>query len=79
MLDINTAANIAEIAGGVAILISLLYVGYQIRQSNRWDQSAVSLTPTIVEVIETYLKDNPQAPSLMQLYPQQYGEIKQEP
>ena len=35
MFDINTAANIAEIAGGIAILISLIYVGYQIRQSNR--------------------------------------------
>ena len=35
MFDINTAANIAEIAGGIAILVSLAYVGYQIRQSNR--------------------------------------------
>jgi hypothetical protein len=35
MMDINTAANIAEIAGGIAILVSLIYVGYQIRQSNR--------------------------------------------
>ena len=35
MFDINTAANIAEIAGGIAILVSLVYVGYQIRQSNR--------------------------------------------
>ena len=35
MMDINTAANIAEIGGGVAILVSLIYVGYQIRQSNR--------------------------------------------
>jgi hypothetical protein len=34
-MDINTAANIAEIAGGIAILVSLIYVGYQIRQSNR--------------------------------------------
>lgn len=34
-MDINTAANIAEIGGGVAILVSLIYVGYQIRQSNR--------------------------------------------
>ncbi len=31
----ETAVNIAEITGGVAILISLVYVGYQIRQSNR--------------------------------------------
>jgi hypothetical protein len=35
MIEIDTAANIAEIAGGIAILVSLLYVGYQIRQSNR--------------------------------------------
>jgi hypothetical protein len=35
MMDINTAANIAEIGGGIAILVSLIYVGYQIRQSNR--------------------------------------------
>ena len=35
MMDINTAANIAEIAGGIAILVSLVYVGYQVRQSNR--------------------------------------------
>jgi hypothetical protein len=35
MIDINTAANIAEIGGGIAILVSLVYVGYQIRQSNR--------------------------------------------
>ena len=35
MTDITTAANIAEIAGGIAILVSLIYVGYQIRQSNR--------------------------------------------
>ena len=34
-MDINTAANIAEIAGGIAILVSLIYVGYQVRQSNR--------------------------------------------
>jgi hypothetical protein len=35
MIDINTAANIAEIAGGIAILVSLSYAGFQIRQSNR--------------------------------------------
>ena len=35
MMDMNTAANIAEIAGGIAILISLTYAGFQIRQSNR--------------------------------------------
>jgi hypothetical protein len=29
------AANVAEIIGGIAILVSLIYVGYQIRQSNR--------------------------------------------
>ena len=35
MIEMSTAANIAEIAGGVAILISLTYAGFQIRQSNR--------------------------------------------
>jgi hypothetical protein len=174
MMDISSAANIAEIAGGIAILVSLVYVGYQVRQSNRiasasalqsvldryadrnidqfmesaeikdleellvrghhsldnlsrkegsffhawilreifhmqnimqlhrrgllndidyqtwlaftaavlktpggqacWDNQTVSLTPTIVETIETYMKENPQAPSLIQLYPQIYGE-----
>ena len=174
MIDINTAANIAEIAGGIAILVSLVYVGYQVRQSNRiasasalqavldrysdrnidqymgraeikdmtdilvrghhgldslspsedqffhawqlreifhmqnimqlhtsglindidyqtwlaftaaqlktpggqvcWGHQTVSLTPTIVEIIETYLKENPQAPSIIQLHPHIYGE-----
>ena len=35
MIDMNTAANVAEIGGGIAILVSLIYVGSQIRQSNR--------------------------------------------
>lgn len=35
MIDVGTAANVAEIGGGIAILVSLMYVGYQIRQSNR--------------------------------------------
>ena len=35
MFTIGTAANIAEILGGAAILVSLAFVGYQIRQSNR--------------------------------------------
>jgi hypothetical protein len=35
MMDISAAANIAEIAGGIAILISLTYAGFQLRQSNR--------------------------------------------
>ena len=34
-MDMSTAANIAEIAGGIAILVSLTYAGFQIRQSNR--------------------------------------------
>jgi hypothetical protein len=36
MTQIAAVANIAEIIGGVAILISLIYVGFQIRQSNRF-------------------------------------------
>jgi hypothetical protein len=35
MIEIETAANIADIAGGIAILVSLIYVGFQIRQSNK--------------------------------------------
>jgi hypothetical protein len=35
LMDIDRAANIAEIMGGIAILVSLIYVGYQIRQSNQ--------------------------------------------
>ena len=34
MIDISTAANIAEIGGGIAILVSLVYVAIQIRQSS---------------------------------------------
>ena len=34
-MDMGTAANIAEIAGGIAILVSITYAGFQIRQSNR--------------------------------------------
>jgi hypothetical protein len=34
-MDIETVAKVAEIIGGIAILVSLIYVGYQIRQSNR--------------------------------------------
>ena len=171
MIDINTAANIAEIAGGIAILVSLAYVGYQIRQSNRiasasalqtildrfsdrsintylehpettsilvrghhgldmltlderqffsswqlrevfhmhnimqlhtsgllsdvdyqtwlsftaaqvktpgghqvWNNQRITLNPTVVEIIETYIKENPQAPSFIELFPQTYGE-----
>ena len=40
MQEIETIANVAEILGGGAILISLMYVGYQIRQSNRIAQAA---------------------------------------
>ncbi|MGI9569947.1 MAG: hypothetical protein ACR2PH_09480 [Desulfobulbia bacterium] len=171
MIDINAAANIAEIAGGIAILVSLLYVGYQVRQSNRiasatalqsilegftdrtlaqsmehpetidiqirghydydklsvyeqilfgglinrdvinmqnvmqfyekglvrkvdydawlsftvsnvvtpggrtcWEMTKVSYTPTITRVIEDYMKANPNAPSVITLYPSLYSE-----
>ena len=171
MIEINTAANIAEIAGGIAILVSLTYVGYQIRQSNRiasatalqsilegftdrslaqsmehpetidiqvrghsdydqlsvyeqvlfgglinrdvinmqnvmqfydkglvskvdydawlsfttanvvtpggrtcWNIMKVSYTPTIVRVIEDYMNANPDAPSMMALYPSLYSD-----
>jgi hypothetical protein len=171
MIDINTAANIAEIAGGIAILVSLLYVGYQVKQSNRiasasalqsvldrfadrsintymehpeitsilvrghngldklspdeqvlfsswqlrevfhmhnimqlhtsgllsdvdyqtwlsftaaqvktpgghevWNNQRITLNPTVVEIIETYIKENPQASSFIELFPKVYGE-----
>ena len=35
MVNMEQAANIAEIAGGIAILVSLIYVGFQIHQSNK--------------------------------------------
>ena len=170
MIDMNTAANIAEIGGGMAILVSLVYVGYQVRQSNRiasatalqsvldgfanrsltqymehpetmdtlvlghhhykklsaheetffnawinkevfhmqnvmqfhekgliedvdyqawlaftaailktpggnqcWNQMKISYSPTIVETMDTYLRDNPSAPSLIDLYPRAYA------
>ena len=39
-----------------------------------WNRQKISITPTIVEVIEIYMKENSQAPSLIQLYPEVYGE-----
>lgn len=171
MVDISTAANIAEIAGGLAILVSLVYVGYQIHQSNRiasaaalqsvlegysdrnvkdylehpeimgvlarghhchenlslkeqtvfnswlnreifhmqniqqfhghklinsveyqtwlaftaaqiktpggracWNQLKVSYSPPFIEALETYLENNPTAPSMIELYPEHFGE-----
>ena len=35
MTQLELIANYAEIAGGLAIIISLIYVGYQVRLSNR--------------------------------------------
>lgn len=54
MFDINTAANMAEIAGGIAVLISLIYVGYQIRQSNRI-ASATALQSVLDGFIESVM------------------------
>ena len=170
MFDISTAANIAEIGGGLAILVSLAYVGYQIRQSNRiasasalqtildrfsdrsintylehpettsilvrghngldmlslderqffsswqlrevfhmhnimqlhtsgllgdvdyqtwlsftaaqvktpggqqvWSAQKLTINPTVVEMIETYIKENPDEPSFIELFPEAYG------
>ena len=39
MMDLNTAANMAEIGGGIAILVSLAYVGYEVRQTNRYAEA----------------------------------------
>ena len=170
-MDIGTAANIAEIAGGIAILVSLIYVGFQVKQSNKiasasalqsvlegyanrslnyylehpeimdvlacghhayddlsfenqtifnawtnseifqlqnvqqfyghrlisrveydtwlafvsaqmktpggnqcWNRQKVSYSPTIVNAVDSYLADNPSALSIMELYPDAYGE-----
>ena len=39
MSTIETAVSISEIVGGIGILVSLLYVGYQIRQNNRYAEA----------------------------------------
>jgi hypothetical protein len=38
-----------------------------------WNIMKVSYTPTIVDEIETYLKEHPSAPSRIELYPNWYG------
>jgi hypothetical protein len=67
MIDISTAANIAEIGGGVAILVSLVYVGYQIRQSNRI-ASAAALQSVLDRfsdrTINTYM-EHPETTSML--------------
>jgi cytochrome b involved in lipid metabolism len=42
--------------------------------SECWNMMKVSYTPTIVETIEAYIKANPSAPSMIELYPKLYGE-----
>jgi hypothetical protein len=64
MIDINTAANIAEIAGGIAILVSLIYVGYQIRQSNRI-ASAAALQSVLDGFSERQLRQYLEHPGVM--------------
>jgi hypothetical protein len=64
MIDINTAANIAEIAGGIAILVSLIYVGYQIRQSNRI-ASAAALQSVLEGFSDRNVKDYLDHPEIM--------------
>ena len=63
-MDINTAANIAEIAGGIAILVSLIYVGYQIRQSNRI-ASAAALQSVLDNFSERQLRQYLEHPEVM--------------
>ena len=48
-MDMGYAANIAEIIGGIAIIISLIYVGYQIRQSTK-----VAIAENTRVVLDTY-------------------------
>ncbi len=64
MIDITTAANIAEIGGGIAILVSLLYVGYQIRQSNRI-ASAAALQSVLDGFSERQLRQYLEHPEVM--------------
>ena len=49
MKQLELMANYAEIAGGLAIIISLLYVGYQIRQGTK-----VAIADNTREVLDTY-------------------------
>ena len=49
MNQLELMANYAEIAGGLAIIISLLYVGYQIRQGTK-----VALAENTRVVLDTY-------------------------
>jgi hypothetical protein len=63
MIDINTAANIAEIGGGIAILVSLIYVGYQIRQSNRL-ASASALQSVLGEYLDRNANNDPESSAL---------------
>ena len=48
-MEIGYAANIAEIIGGIAIILSLIYVGYQIRQSTK-----VAIAENTRVVLDTY-------------------------
>ena len=53
-MKIETLANFAEIAGGAAILISLIYVGYQVRQSNRFAKAENTRYIQNSELMDSY-------------------------
>jgi len=57
---------IAEIIGGIAVIASLIYVGFQIRQNTRINQGiATQNTYTSTQVIYSWFADNP---GLVDLY-----------
>jgi len=48
-MEIETLANLAEILGGLAVITSLFYVGYQIRQGSK-----IALAESTLKVLDTY-------------------------
>ncbi len=57
--------TIAEIVGGIAVIASLIYVGFQIRQNTRINQGiATQNTFTSTQVIYSWFADNPELADL---------------
>jgi len=57
--------TIAEIVGGIAVIASLIYVGFQIRQNTRISQGiAIQNTFTSTQVIYSWFADNPELADL---------------
>jgi hypothetical protein len=60
LIDLTTASALAEVVGGIAVLLSLIYVGYQIRQSNRFAKAESIRDLTDTAWIYYPLFDNPE-------------------